>query len=55
MAITFLCVCLLIDDKCRHNIVKVVCVLGYRLVDPHYLDNVIKRTDASKSDVNLLI
>ena len=51
--VSFLCVCPLIDDKFRHNIVKVCCrSTRLRLVDLQHFDNVMtkfiinKRTDA---------
>jgi len=51
--VSFLCVCPLIDDKFRHNIVKVYCgTTRLRLVIHSHFDNVMtqfvinKRTDA---------
>ena len=52
--VSFSCICPVIDNEFRHNIVKVVC-------GSSYFDNVMtkfminNRTDAWKTDVNLLI
>ena len=52
MDVSFSCVCPVIDNEFRHNIVKVaVDPRGDSRVDPQ-INN---RTDAWKTDVNLLI
>ena len=62
MDISFSCICPVIDNKFRHNIVKVVCRSTWlsSLWIHSYFDNVMikfminNRTDARKTDVNLL-
>ena len=63
MDVSFPCVCPVIDNEFRHDIVKVVC--GSTRLSPRgstvHFDNVMtkfminNRTDAWKTDVNLLI